>query len=158
MRKRDRQQVFRNVRELKRLCVNHLGGACSQCGLQDDIVDVFDFHHTDETKDANICKLIARHAEYHAPDNIPQHILDELSKCEVVCTNCHRKLTYYEKLKRLEAGQSATRNANGRPVNHERHKLIRQLLNNGLTVMQLAKQLKCTRQAIYGAIERSANN
>lgn len=69
-------------RELKRQCVEYLGGACKDCGLIDDPV-VYDFHHLDPSK-----------KELAFGDSINrsfESLKTELDKCVCLCANCHRK-------------------------------------------------------------------
>lgn len=59
--------------------------ACS-CGEQD--YKCLDFHHIDPTtKKFNIGDAVRERQTKRA-------ILEEISKCEVLCANCHRKLHY----------------------------------------------------------------
>jgi len=147
------KQIFYRVRELKRLCVNHLGGACSQCGLRDDIVDVYDFHHEGD-KDANVSKLISVYGRRQATiTHIPQSILDELAKCVLVCSTCHRRITFKEKAIRIEAGLSTNAKIKGRPMNRERPKTRDGITCQWRSGKELAKQLKCSRSNIYAFVE-----
>jgi hypothetical protein len=56
---------------------------CANCGENDPIC--LDFHHTDSSlKDNHVSKMIGH-------GNSINSILKEISKCEVLCSNCHRK-------------------------------------------------------------------
>lgn len=60
---------------------------CTQCG--EDRYWVLDFHHRDKKeKDYNIARLVIACSK--------KKLLKELSKCDVVCSNCHRDLHYKE--------------------------------------------------------------
>lgn len=60
---------------------------CSECRHW-----VLDFHHTDPTmKDGNISDLLNTSSK--------KKIIEEVEKCIVLCSNCHRDLHYQEKLK-----------------------------------------------------------
>lgn len=48
---------------------------------------VLDFDHVSGTKVDNISNMIAKRSA-------KQKILDEIDKCEIVCSNCHRQRTY----------------------------------------------------------------
>jgi hypothetical protein len=49
-----------------------------------------DFHHRDkDSKIMGICDLVARNYS-------KEHILEEIAKCDVLCSNCHRKLHWAE--------------------------------------------------------------
>lgn len=62
-----------------------VGGArCAVCGEDDPIV--IHFHHLDPTqKTANVSKLL----RYHVPLD---RILEEVSKCAMLCANCHLRV------------------------------------------------------------------
>lgn len=79
-----RQQLSAKVRkqELKKKCMDYLGGACMVCGLVDH-PSVFDFHHLDPSKkDFEICRF---RTDFEGT-------LPELVKTILVCANCHRKI------------------------------------------------------------------
>lgn len=58
---------------------------CSRCS--EDHPACLDFHHIDPLgKDNSVSRLIAMGNK--------RKILDEVKKCEVLCSNCHRKLHY----------------------------------------------------------------
>jgi hypothetical protein len=71
-------------RELKRVMVNAIKAekGCSVCG--DKRYQVLDFHHKDPGEKAlNVSMLISRsRADFH--------ILNEIAKCDILCSNCHR--------------------------------------------------------------------
>jgi len=70
-------------RTIKRMAVDFLGGNCVDCGLVDEVLDVYDFHHLDpKQKDFSFGKRGSRSFD---------SIKAELSKCVLLCSNCHRK-------------------------------------------------------------------
>ena len=65
-----------------------LKNKCSRCS-EDDIA-CLDFHHIDDKdKDFNIGEAVKRGISIDKINN-------EIDKCLVLCSNCHRKLHYYE--------------------------------------------------------------
>lgn len=61
---------------------------CEKC-LENDVA-VLDFHHKDgETKEKGISQMISNM-------NSKEKILEEISKCIILCSNCHRKLHWNE--------------------------------------------------------------
>lgn len=63
---------------------------CEQCG--ENHISVLDFHHTDPLqKDLEVSTLISNRVS-------KEHILNEISKCIVLCSNCHRKLHYNQRI------------------------------------------------------------
>lgn len=61
---------------------------CIQCGEND--IACLDFHHLErESKEHSVSMLVNHTSSI-------KKIQDEISKCIVLCSNCHRKLHYYE--------------------------------------------------------------
>lgn len=65
------------------------GKCCSKCG--DEREYVFDFHHLNpKDKKYNISDVKA--------SGTPKRLKEELKKCIILCSNCHRELHYLERL------------------------------------------------------------
>lgn len=62
---------------------------CEQCEEQKWYV--LDFHHNSD-KDDSVANLVNRGVSIKT-------ILEEVAKCKVLCSNCHRELHYLERLK-----------------------------------------------------------
>ncbi len=72
--------------EMKRRCINYMGGKCEICGYNKHLC-ALDFHHkTPKEKDKEITKLI-RNGNW-------KKIKKELNKCMLLCSNCHRELHF----------------------------------------------------------------
>lgn len=68
--------------DIKRKCVEMLGGKCIDCGFITEYVAVYDFHHPDPSeKDFNIGKILTYKWST---------LVKELAKCVLLCVNCHR--------------------------------------------------------------------
>ncbi len=68
-----------------------VGLCCKRCGNDD--VRVLDFHHRDKNdKEAGIAYIRTK-------GWCNKRILQEIAKCEVLCSNCHRILHWEEKHK-----------------------------------------------------------
>ena len=69
--------------------VKQLGGKCKHCGLQlnEHNYCVFDFHHTNPNEKEYVWTKLRLFSD--------KRIQEELSKCELLCANCHR-LEHYE--------------------------------------------------------------
>lgn len=65
--------------------VQELGGQCSICGYKKNIA-ALSFHHKDPSKKS--FGLDSRNFSNRSWDAI----LEELSKCELVCLNCHAEI------------------------------------------------------------------
>lgn len=70
--------------ECKRAAASLLGGVCQVCGY--DHVGALQFHHRDPAEKVNeIGNMIQRHPNIYSVEDI----LIELSKCDLLCSNCH---------------------------------------------------------------------
>jgi len=73
---RERSMVARWVKKI--IAVKLLGGKCKKCGNRD--IRVLEFHHIMKDKDISVSKLFK---------SAWKNIRKELSKCIVICGNCH---------------------------------------------------------------------
>lgn len=71
-------------RKFKNDCVDHKGGECQCCGYN-NCNNALDFHHIDPKKKKFNISDPGRY-------KITQEVLDELDKCILVCSNCHREI------------------------------------------------------------------
>lgn len=78
----------KNAHAKKKLAIEYLGGKCKHCGLETDALSVYEFHHLRDKK-YNLKFLI----ENRSWNMIQQ----ELDKCILLCSNCHRILHWREK-------------------------------------------------------------
>jgi len=78
-----KQKTFKN------LCVEYKGGSCINCGYN-KYVGALDFHHLDPSKkDFEISRLKSL--------KFDERIKQELDKCVLLCSNCHREAHSYLK-------------------------------------------------------------
>ncbi len=80
-----KQKIKRDSRKIHFIKI--AGGKCIDCNIEcsDKYPScIFDFHHLDPTKkDMNISKFIKN-------KNKEEFVLKEISKCVLLCSNCHR--------------------------------------------------------------------
>lgn len=78
------EQTIERIQSIKEQMVNYKGGECSRCGY-DTYIGALEFHHLDPTqKDFNLSRL--------KKNKFDDKIKDELDKCILVCSNCHREI------------------------------------------------------------------
>ena len=70
-------------KNIKKEAVSYKGGKCEHCGVEDECVDIYDFHHVDPSKK----DFTIGHST-----KVFRAIKDELDKCQLLCANCHRKV------------------------------------------------------------------
>jgi len=77
-------QVVERTRKLKQDMVDYKGGSCEICGYN-KYIGALDFHH----KNPNEKDFTIAHIRQYKFDDI---IKNELDKCMLVCSNCHREI------------------------------------------------------------------
>lgn len=86
--KRDRSSDQKRIRNKKQRAVEYKGGKCEICGY-DQCIAALDFHHLNpEDKLYEVKELMTRRWEL---------IQEEIDKCMLVCSNCHRELHHNER-------------------------------------------------------------
>jgi len=81
------EQSLSRMRKLKQQMVDYKGGCCQKCGY-DKYIGALEFHHINpEEKDFNPSHL----KKYTFDDRVK----NELDKCVLLCSNCHRE-THHE--------------------------------------------------------------
>lgn len=71
---------------------------CQKCGY-DRCSEALEFHHINpKEKDGEIARMISNN---YSLDKVK----DEMKKCIVLCSNCHREFHYYEKNKGITLEQ-----------------------------------------------------
>lgn len=88
------------IREKKGEYIKKLGGVCSCCGEEFPSC-CFDFHHINRAKYnpvkyKKIGKKVVkdRNINWYASE---KDLAKELNKCELLCSNCHRIIHFYNK-------------------------------------------------------------
>ncbi len=82
-----REYQNERVRSVKKQAIEYLGGKCVDCGYVGHPC-VFDFHHLDpQSKDFSFGSTYRKF----------DRIVEELDKCVLLCSNCHR-LRHYSKV------------------------------------------------------------
>lgn len=100
MRRYKREYYHRNKKVLYRKSVKrrnelvkfvHDIKSSLKCECGESHPATLDFHHVDASKkDINISRALVRGWS-------KEHLLEEISKCRVICSNCHRKLHWNER-------------------------------------------------------------
>ena len=89
--KKYRELTNKRKTENKQRVISVLGGKCCICGY-DKCSGALECHHINpKEKDTNICKMIGK--EWN------EKIENELKKCKLLCSNCHREHHWNEKYK-----------------------------------------------------------
>jgi len=80
------QKRLERLREIREECIAYRGGKCCKCGYA-RCTAALEFHHRDpEQKDPNW-----KHMRLSRLDRIK----NELDKCDLLCSNCHKEVHWY---------------------------------------------------------------
>jgi predicted transcriptional regulator len=78
------KDVIERMQTTKHILVELKGGKCQLCSFS-EYIGALEFHHIDpKTKDKGMSRLIR--------GKINQKIIDEVNKCVLVCSNCHKMI------------------------------------------------------------------
>lgn len=80
-RENNRRYYFNNHKKLFEYLKDK---CCTDCGETDSVV--LEFDHVKE-KTSNVCDLMNQRVSW-------EKVLKEISKCEIRCANCHRRITF----------------------------------------------------------------
>lgn len=80
-----KDSIAERRRTLKTECVQSMGGKCSRCGYN-EFVSGLDFHHLGDKENA-VADLITKAATGNGKEKVK--LMAELSKCILLCRNCH---------------------------------------------------------------------
>ncbi len=82
----NKQKVRRNIHKYK--AIIYLGGSCDHCDVEatKENIAIFDFHHLDKHK---------KDFEVSAKNTFDS-VKEELDKCQLLCSNCHRIVHFKE--------------------------------------------------------------
>ncbi len=70
--------------DLKKRCIEYLGGKCNDCNFESNHYSIYDFHHIDtQNKKYKMSEIIHKTNKWEV-------IKEELDKCILLCSNCHR--------------------------------------------------------------------
>lgn len=75
------------VKELKKLMMKMKGGVCQHCGISGH-PSIFDFHHVDPS---------SKKLRLSGVRILTEKVREELAKCILLCSNCHRTHHWKEK-------------------------------------------------------------
>lgn len=126
-------------KERKKFAVDYKGGKCCKCGY-DKCIAAMDFHHLDPNeKDYEPSKLFTQSKSYET-------IKNELDKCILVCSNCHREI--HDEIKSQAKGIMSQYSRNIWPSNDELEKLILEM-----PLMELSKHLKVSHNSLRNRLK-----
>lgn len=83
----NKQNVIERQRKLKQKCVEYCGNKCKICGYS-KYIGALDFHHLDPNKKDIKFSRFGRTSW----DNNKDKLTQELDKCILLCSNCHREV------------------------------------------------------------------
>ena len=82
------EKVMRAQRRKKLKAIQHYGGKCVLCGYNKCIY-ALEFHHRDKTTKVERPTYIIMRWKW-------ERVKEELDKCDLVCSNCHKEIEFKE--------------------------------------------------------------
>jgi hypothetical protein len=140
----------RNSKIKKSLHIDRSLTECSKCKYRGENFASLEFHHKDPNqKEFEITKALYRITKVSV-----QELNDELDKCIVLCSNCHRKEHFdYEKFNRLKPliYKKMSSHKEQRPkINRN---MVLQKMLNGSRQTDIVKELGCSKGTISGIVK-----
>ena len=123
---------------------------CEICGYN-DCNSSLDFHHLNDDKDFMLGKLSI---QYNSNEDLTVKIEDELNKCKVLCRNCHilehSDIEFFNKYKEEIIKKSQNLKEVQPKIDRD---VVRQMYNNGIRQVDIAKHFKAKKGTISGIIK-----
>lgn len=136
-------------KEIKRILFEQLGyGRCEKCGY-DKCYSALHFHHTDpSTKEYKISDI----------RNLNESLLSEVRKCQVLCSNCHKKDHFNQKKFLKYRDEIIKKSENLKKVNKEidRSKILK-LHDEGMKQIDISRTLKCSPSVVCQVLKEHRN-
>lgn len=138
----------------KELIVNYKGNKCEICGY-DKCLAAITFHHTDkEDKEYSIAKISLRITDIQ---ELTEDMLKELSKCEILCSNCHRE-------KHVDINDADLKKINIKKGNYkekqkklDKCEIFKLYFDDNLKNIEISRLLKCSKSTISEIIKEEKN-
>jgi hypothetical protein len=127
----------------KRVCFEFKNSfSCNGCGYS-KCNWALEFHHNND-KVIGISKYFTKHS-WETVNDLQEWVIDELEKCEVYCSNCHKEKHFnsehFNKFRKEIYEKSKNIKEKNPSVNKEQALC---LLQNGKTVKEVATELNCS--------------
>ena len=123
--------------------------SCERCGY-DRSKSALEFHHTKN----KLFKISSLNKELKNIGDVENFIIDEISKCEVLCTNCHiyhhSDVSFYEEY----FDKIKYKCDNLREINKIDENLVISLYRDGIRTVDISRRLNCRRESIYLIIKK----
>ena len=135
------ENEYENRRKTKELIVNYKGNKCQICGY-DKCLASLTFHHSkEEEKNYEIAKisLIIENIQ-----ELNDEILNELEKCELLCSNCHREK--HIDIEKINIEKINKKIENYKESNRiDKEEVYRLYFDQNKKIIEISKILNCSR-------------
>lgn len=135
----------RNSKLLSKYVMESSGGICSRCKCKSENGVELDFHHLDtNTKKFSISNATTRKIKVSR-----QEIIDEISKCIVICRNCHKEEHFdMEKFLRLKnvIDHKIKNHKEIQPMIDKN--VVKSMLESGLSQQDISRKLNASKGTI----------
>ena len=138
-----------NSKKIKKVMMEYMGcKGCSECGVDDEMLCIFDFHHINENqKDFKICGSCTSR-------KLDEDICKELDKCIVLCGNCHsRKHMVINRFLKFK-DKIDNRVANYKEKQKPCYEKVKELFLSGMRQKDIASSIPCAKSTVCDIIKR----
>ena len=123
---------------------------CSKCSY-DKYTNALEFHHI--KPDDKIFGLATISTRLKNVYELEEYIKEELDKCEVLCSNCHREESI-DKIKFDKYKDLIYNNQVNEQLPSIKPEIIKEMLDSGMNGCQIAKELGRNKSTIYTIIKK----
>jgi len=141
-------------RTAKELIVNYRGNKCEICNY-DKCLSALTFHHKNkDDKEYSIAKKSLRITDIQ---ELTEDILNEINKCELLCSNCHREK--HIDIDDFDLKKIYNKKENYKEIQRkiDRNKIFEMYFNNKLKIIEISRLLKCSRSTVSEIIKEERN-
>ena len=121
---------------------------CQECGY-DKNIKALEFHHINKSEKIFGMSLIIRDEELKEINDVTLNIKNELEKCLVLCSNCHRikhiNIEKFEKNKNNIYLKSKNIKENNAPIDRSK---VKEMYESGVRQVDIARQFNTSRGCI----------
>lgn len=139
----------RDLKEKQRILTLINKYNCEECGYSGENIGSLSFHHYTGEKLFNIADYYSRHKCATICD-----LEDELSKCKLLCRNCHamehKNINLYNEYESVIIKRSKVIRNNSKKIDRQQ---VKNMLMSGMKQIDISKRLHCAKSTITGIVK-----
>lgn len=141
----------------KLICLDYKGqDKCAKCGYK-KCSSALEFHHKKDDKIKKIVEFCYNHS-WKSVDDLQKNVIDELNKCEILCSNCH-KVEHFDSTKfNLHEKEIREKSKNLSIKNKIDQVKVIELGLKGMTPNEISIELNCSRVRAWEILSSNGIN